>query len=258
MEEQSFDSDVTVFRDVDCEFLKGSGFMDGVNVSTRFLRSAGGVLSVVGLATLLALPATNALAQEATPVSANSYDPANCTTEPISVDHAAMLLATPVAAPELPVTDDGIVALPTGVPASEEEMAAVSATIEQLWACNNARDKGAVYALFTDQAIQESVGFTEGSSWDTAELEAAVALALVPGEPRTPDEWAAIDTIVSATSYDDGQVGVVIVNTDPLVADGQPVQDYFRFVIEDGVAKVSGIILDPFDLTPGYGFEKAA
>jgi hypothetical protein len=29
-------------------------------------------------------------------------------------------------------------------------------------------------------------------------------------------------------------------------------------VIEDGVAKVSGVILDPFDLTPGYGFEKAA
>jgi hypothetical protein len=137
-------------------------------------------------------------------------------------------------------------------------MAVVSATIEQLWACNNARNKGAVYALFTDQAVQENVGFTEGSSWDTAELEAAVALSLVPGEPRAPDEWATIDAIVSATTYDDGQVGVVIVNTDPLVANGQQVQDYFRFVIEDGVAKVSGVILDPFDLTPGYGFEKAA
>jgi hypothetical protein len=232
--------------------------MDVVTVTKRSFRSVWGALSVLGLAVLLALPAANVLAQDATPVAASAYDPANCTTEPISVDHAAMLLATPVAAPELPVTDEGVVALPTGVPTSEEEMAVVSATLEQLWACNNARNKGAVYALFTDHAVQESVGFTEGSSWDTAELEAAVALSLVPGEPRAPDEWATIDAIVSATTYDDGQVGVVIVNTDPLVANGQQVQDYFRFVIEDGVAKVSGVILDPFDLTPGYGFEKAA
>jgi len=232
--------------------------MKFLSFSMHAFRSLGGALSVVGLAALLALPAANALAQDATPVATGAYDPANCATEPITVDHAAMLLATPVAAPELPVTDEGIVALPTGVPASEEEMAVVSATIEQLWACNNARDKGAVYALFTDEAIQESVGFTEGSSWDIAELEAAVALALVPEEPRTPDEWATIDAIVSATTYDDGQVGVLIVNTDPLVAGGQQVQDYFRFVIEDGVAKVSGVILDPFDLTPGYGFEKVA
>jgi hypothetical protein len=174
------------------------------------------------------------------------------------VDHAAMLMATPVAAPEPVLTADGLVALPTGVPATEEQLTAINATIGQLWACNNARNKGAVYALFTDQAIQESVGFTEGSSWDIAELEAAVALKLVPGEPRTADEWATVDAIVSATAYDDGQVGVLIVNTDPLVANGQQVQDYFKFVIEDGVAKVSGVVLDPYDLTPGYGFEKAA
>lgn len=213
--------------------------------------------AILGIMGTLAMPAAQTLAQDATPVAVLSFDPANCTTTPISVDHAAMLLATPVAEPELPVAADGLVALPAGVPATEEQMTAIDATIEQLWSCNNARDKGAVYALFTDQAIQESIGFTEGSSWDIAELEAAVALKLVPGEPRTPEEWATVDAIVSATAYDDGQAGVLIVNTDPFVANGQQVQDYFRFVLEDGVAKVSGVILDPYDLTPGYGFEKA-
>jgi len=225
----------------------------------RRLRNAGGrKIVIAGLAAMLALPLAQSLAQDATPVAANSYDPSNCTTAPIAVDHAAMLLATPVAAPEPPLADDGLVALPTGVPATEEQMTAIDATIGHLWACNNARNKGAVYALFTDQAIQESVGFTEGSSWDIAELEAAVALKLVPGDPRTPEEWATVDAIVSATVYDDGQVGVLIVNTDPLVANGQQVQDYFKFVIENGVAKISQIILDPYDLTPDYGFERAA
>jgi hypothetical protein len=224
-----------------------------------YLRVAGvRLLAAAGMAAMLAMPLAGSLAQDATPVTANPYDPANCTTAPISVDHAAMLMATPVAAPEPALSEDGLVALPAGVPATEEQMTAINATIEQLWACNNGRNKGAVYALFTDQAIQESIGFTEGSSWDIAELEAAVALKLVPGDPRTPDEWATVDAIVSATAYDDGQVGVLIVNTDPLVANGQQVQDYFKFVIEDGVAKVSGVILDPYDLTPDYGFEKAS
>jgi hypothetical protein len=224
-----------------------------------YLRVAGSrLIAAAGLAAILAMPIAGSLAQDATPVASNPFDPANCTTAPISVDHAAMLMATPVAASEPALADDGLVALPTGTPATEEQMTAINATIEQLWACNNARDKGAVYALFTDQAIQESVGFTEGSAWDIAELEAAVAIKLVPGDPRAPEEWATVDAIVSATAYDDGQVGVLIVNTDPLVANGQQVQDYFKFVIEDGVAKVSGVILDPYDLTPGYGFEKAS
>ena len=43
-----------------------------------------------------------------------------------------------------------------------------------------------------------------------------------------------------------------------IVADGDQLLDYFRFQIVDGVAMVTGVILDPYDLTPAYGFEKAA
>lgn len=216
------------------------------------------ILSVVGIASLLALPIARSSAQDATPTAVLSYDPANCITDPISTDHMSELLATPVATPDWPVSDGGVVVLPTGVPSDDAELTAVASTSEQLWSCNNARNKGAVYALFTDEAIQETIGFTEAGSWDAADLRADVAAALTPGEPRTQEEWAKIDAIVSATTYSDGQVGVLILNSDPLVADGDQVLDYFRFVITDGIAKVSAVVLDPYDLTSGYGFEKAA
>lgn len=216
------------------------------------------IAAVLAAVAMLALPLAPSMAQDATPVPVISYDPANCTTERISTDYMSMLLATPVARPEPPLADGGIVALPSGVPASDAELAAVMPVIEQLWSCNNARDKAAVYSLFTDQAIQETIGFTEGASWDAADLRADVAAALTPGEARAPEEWATINAIVSATTYEDGQVGVLILNTDPFVADGDQVLDYFRFVLTDGTAKVSGVELDPYDLTPDYGFEKAA
>jgi len=214
--------------------------------------------SILGIASRLIFSAVSAIAQDATPIAPGTFDPANCTTAPASTDHVSMLLATPVARPVIPVTESGIVALPSGVPAGDTEMAAVMSSIDQLWACNNARNKGAIYALFTDQAVQETIGFTEGASWDSADLRADVAAALTPGDPRAQEEWASIDAIVSATAYDDGQIGVLILNTDPLVADGDQLLDYFRFEIVDGVAMITGVVLDPYDLTPDYGFEKTA
>src|SRR5215216_3380659 len=95
------------------------------------------ILSIIGISSILAMPVAQSAAQDATPVAAISFDPANCTTPPVSTDHMSVLMATPVAQPELPVTDGGIVALPAGVPSGEAELTAVTSTIEQLWACNN-------------------------------------------------------------------------------------------------------------------------
>lgn len=232
--------------------------MNRPTIAPQLGRPGAALVAALCLAALLALPAANALAQDATPVSGNPYDPASCTTALVSTDRVAALLATPVAQTQLPVTEHGIVALPAGSAPNEDQLAAIETTLQQLWSCNNARNKAAVFSLFTDQAIQETVGTTDGSSWDAAELRADVAAALTPGEPRLPEEWATIDSIVSVTAYDDGQVGVLVLNTDPLVANGDQVLDYFKFVIVDGVANVSQIILDPYDLTDGYGFEKDA
>jgi hypothetical protein len=213
----------------------------------------------LALGVLVVAAATVGAQATPTPAESIAVDPALCTTEPISTDHAAMLLATPVPTPELPLTDHGVVALPTGSPADDATVAAVGDVLTQFWACNNARNKAAVFALFTDRALQETVGFTGGASWDAADLRAEVAAALTPGEPRPQEEWATIDALVSVTTYSDGQVGVLVLNTDPAVADGDQVLDYFRFEPDSaGGFRVSQVILDPYDLSASYGFEKGA
>jgi len=199
-----------------------------------------------------------ASAQSATPVAGVNVDPGNCMTEPISTDDASALLATPVASPELPMTGNGIVALPAGDPADAQTATDVEAVVSQLWSCNNARDKARVLGLFTDQAIQESFGSAEGSTWDLAALRADVAAALTPGDPRSEDEWATVDDLVSVTVLENGQIGVLILNSDPFVLDGDQVLDYFQFEQSEGTYLVSSFVLDPFDLTPEYGFEKNA
>jgi hypothetical protein len=184
--------------------------------------------------------------------------PAQCTTAAASTDVISSLLATPVAATTPALTDHGIVALPDGVSADDATTTAVDEVLTQLWACNNARNKAAILTLMTDQAIQQSFGDTSGAAFDMADLRADVAAALTPGEPRSPDELASIDAVVSVLQQADGQVGVLVLNSDPTVADGDQVLDYFAFVSDGGMWKVSNVMLDPFDLTPGYGFEKSA
>jgi hypothetical protein len=130
--------------------------------------------------------------------------------------------------------------------------------LTQLWACNNARDKAAILALFSPQAIQQSFGDTTGASYDMADLRADVAAALTPGDPRPEEEWASIDAVISILQQENGEFGVLVLNSDPAVADGDQVLDYFAFAVEGDTAQVVGVILDPFDLTPDYGFEKTA
>ena len=43
----------------------------------------------------------------------------------------------------------------------------------------------------------------------------------------------------------------------PFVNDGDQVLDLFVFVNVNGVFQVDSVVFDPFDLSPGYGFEKS-
>jgi hypothetical protein len=187
-----------------------------------------------------------------------SPSPDQCATEPISTDVTANLLATPVAKEAPEVTTGGTIAIPSGSPADVDSTTAVLDVLTQLWACNNARDLAAVLGNMTDKAIQATFGSSEASSWNFSDLRSDVAAALTPGEPRTTDELASIDGITSVLQHDDDRIGVLVLNSDPLVADGQTVLDYFAFELADSGYKVDEIILDPFDLTPGYGFEASA
>jgi hypothetical protein len=181
-----------------------------------------------------------------------------CTASPISTDLAAELVATPVATPEPLLTEHGIVALPDGQPADETTSASVVAVLTQFWACNNASNPAVMLGLFTEQGLQETIGTSESTFVDPAELRADVAAALTPGEPRPEEEWASIDAIVAVLQQDDGQVGALVLNTDPNVAEGAQVLDYFALAAVDSGFQIVRVILDPFDLTDGYGFEKAA
>jgi hypothetical protein len=181
--------------------------------------------------------------------------PELCTVTPISTDLAASLLATPVAIVEPPTTSHGTVVIPAGTPADSDTTTAILDVLTKLWACNNASNRGAILGLFTNDAIQSTFGFTEATQWDLAELRANVAAALTPGEPRAEDEWASIDGIASVLQLPDGRIGVLVLNTDPGVANGHPVLDYFVFVLQDNSYRLDEIILDPFDLTPDYGWD---
>jgi hypothetical protein len=221
------------------------------------------------VAGLIAVATTGTALAQGTPEPASSLSPYSftssfaptsdeCTTASYSTDQAASLLATPVAATTPATTDHGTIALPGGAPVDETTAAAVDEVLTQLWACNNARNKAAILTLFTDQAIQQLFGNTSGAPFDMADLRANVAAALTPGEPRTDDELASIDAVVSMLQQDDGAIGVLVLNTDPTIADGDQVLDYFAFVADGEAYKVSNVMLDPFDFMPGYGFEKSA
>jgi hypothetical protein len=226
---------------------------------------------VAGLALLgvMAFSSSGVLAQDATPpasdtLTANSFaapfapSADLCTTAPMSTDDAAALLATPTALVEWPITDHNIIALPGGTPADEATTAGVLGTLTQMWACNNAQNSAAILSLFSPEGLQMTAGVTEDSTWSYEEIRAAVAAKLTPEDPRAEADYASIDAVVSVLLQEDGTVGVLVLNSDPLINDGDQVLDYFSFVNNGGTWQISRVALDPFDLAPDYGFDGEA
>lgn len=215
---------------------------------------AGAVLAFGGTAAVLAQDA---------PLTANSFDtpftpaPELCTITPLSTDEAAATLATPSPLPEWPITDGGIIALPSGTPADQATVDGVLASITQFWACNNAQNMAALLAVFSDEGLQMTLGVTEESAYSYEEIRAAVAAEMTPSDPRPEEEWASIDAVISVLSEADGSVGVLILNSDPNVNEGDQVLDYFNFVQGDAGWQLSRVILDPFDLADDYGYDWA-
>ena len=223
-------------------------------------------VSALGLALLAGTPA---LAQDATPaamatsLTANSFaapyapSPDLCTIAPMSTDDVANVLATPTPLFSPSVTANGIVALPGGTVADDAATTGVLATLTQLWACNNAQNSASMLALFSTAGLQQTLGVTDDSTWSLEAIRAKVAAELTPEDPRPEADWASIDAVFSVLAQPDGSIGVLVLNSDPLVSDGDQVLDYFAFTTDGTTYQLSTVILDPFDLTPDYGFEKA-
>lgn len=177
-----------------------------------------------------------------------------CTVEPASTDEVADSLINAEPSAELVLTDNQLVAIAATGPPAQGVIDGVLATLTQFWACNNAGNRPAMVAVFTAQGIADL--YSIDLDVDDAELRAVVAAALTPGEPRPADELSGIDGIVSIVMLDDGRVAALVVNTDPRVAGGSQVLDLVIMVNQGGAYLIDNFIGDPFNLTPGYGFNE--
>jgi hypothetical protein len=108
----------------------------------------------------------------------------------------------------------------------------------------------------TPSAVSEFYGIDLSLTGDA--LAEAVANALVNSGDREEGTEAWIDGVLTISYLGDGRTGALVLNTDPFVNNGLPVLDLFVFVNLNGVYQVDSVVFDPFDLTPGYGFEIGA
>ncbi len=179
--------------------------------------------------------------------------PDECTVDALEVSSLAISLATPipVVAPDL--TSLGLNALQVTDLADAAAIDGVLDTLTLFWACTNAGNRPAVAGLMTPAAVSQFYGID--LSLTGAELEDEVANSLVNSGDREAGTEASIDGVLTVVSLDDGRTGALVLNTDPFVNNGLPVLDLFVFVDQNGVYQVDSVIFDPFDLTPGYGFE---
>jgi hypothetical protein len=237
-----------------------------MNRRTRALAS----LAIALMAAFLSITPT--LAQDATPVveeapaAAVAEDlrpwvvsapftpaPDECTVDGIDVSSLAGSLATPIPVVAADLTSAGINAMEVTGLADAATIDGVIDTLTLFWACTNSGNRPAVAALMTPAAVSQFYGIDLSLTGDA--LAEAVANSLVNSGDREEGTEASIDGVLSISYLGDGRTGALVLNTDPFVNNGLPVLDLFVFVNLNGVYQVDSVIFDPFDLTPGYGFE---
>lgn len=213
-----------------------------------------------------------ALAQDATPeaaetpatvseelkpwVVAEPFTPApdECTANAIDLSQVATSLATPIPVSAPNLTSHNIEALNVTGLADAATVDGVLDTLTLFWACTNAGNRPAVASLMTPSAISEFYGID--LSLTGSDLDDAVAAALANSGDRAEEERASIDGVLTISYLGDGRTGALVLNSDPFVNAGAPVLDQFIFVNLNGIYQVDSVVFDPFDLTPGYGYEK--
>lgn len=213
-----------------------------------------------------------ALAQDATPIGeeapaaavaedlrpwvvSDPFTPApdECTVDAVDVTSLAGTLATPIPVVAPNLTSFGINAMEVTGLADAATIDGVIDTLTLFWACTNAGNRPAVAALMTPAAVAQFYGLDLSLTGDA--LAEEVANRLVNSGDREEGTEAGIDGVLTISYLGDGRTGALVLNTDPFVNNGLPVLDLFIFVNLNGVYQVDSVIFDPFDLTPGYGFE---
>lgn len=180
--------------------------------------------------------------------------PDECTADSVDLTQVTTSLATPIAVTAPSITIHNIQTIDFTGMADPATVAGVLDTLELFWACTNAGNRSAVASLMTAEGISTFYGID--LSLSGSELDDAVATALNNSGDRPADDWASIDGVLSIGYLADGRTAALVLNTDPYVNDGDQVLDLFIFVNLNGVYQVDSVVFDPFDLTPGYGYEK--
>ena len=197
------------------------------------------LFGVVLAGMLLVLGSGVATAQDATP-AAGSVD---CAVEPRTVGEMVELAATPTAEDGTPA-DSSIQELdegsdfqaPEGEAADEETVAAVTETINELFACINAGDYLRAFALYSDRFVQtEFAGISEE---DLSFFSGSGTPEAIPAE-----EQIQLLGVSEVIVLEDGRVGAVIQVSDPTGNYPEGEEDFVTFVEEDGRYKVDSVVV---------------
>lgn len=185
-------------------------------------------LPVVALVMVGMLSVTDALAQEATPVSVPVVpEPAECQVSPRTADELLALAATPTAAAS-PVA----VRPATGEPADAATVAAVTATVREIVACGNAGESFAVLALYTDALVRRLIA---------PGLETGAEIAEPAATPRPVASRLALVAVRDVTVLEDGRVSA-IVEVASIAAIDEVLPDLLIFAREEGRYRVDDVI----------------
>jgi hypothetical protein len=146
-------------------------------------------------------------AQEASPVAGGTA----CTVEPRTADELLALWyaddGTPIGTWATPVAEEEVTELtiPIGAPADEATTTAITAVVEQVFACFDAGEQLRAFALFTDN-LATMFGPEPGTSFEDAQ-----AFLTAPAEPAPPGEESEIVAVSNAVMLADGRVGAFVI-----------------------------------------------
>lgn len=176
------------------------------------------LLLLAGLASVGVLPAFNAGAGGGSLVAAqgasgDAPSGAACRVAPRPTPFADGTISATV--PPVPVTTEGPYVPPTGAPADEATVEAITATVRESAACANAGDTARLLALFTDGRVARL--FSGPRGFDPAAVEARAADR---AEPLPEASRIRITGIENVRTLPDGRVAAIVSTAagDPAVA----------------------------------------
>lgn len=201
------------------------------------------MLFAIPAAALLLAGTVSAFAQEGEDEPNRALTPDLCQVEPRSADELIALFGLDAeSVDEAPVIEPAPIAIPLGESASPEIVEAVTATVEQFFACNNAGDTPRITALLSDIGVFRFYGFGPRE----AEVDEVLRnRAAGTPEPREEGDLIRLLAVTDVSVLPDGRVAAFVVNNEPLLPPRGP--ETLLFIFSEG--ENGWVIDDYYDFT---------